>query len=666
MINEFSQELVLFTNNQMKPTRPGLLTIIFLGTAFFLMAQDVTQVFKWKVSSKKVSATEYELEFSTTPEKSWQLYAPNQDLSGVPSSTLSLDSSIKHTSLFKDSGVTKVMSSGLFPIPVKLYEQATSWKINIIFSGPAPAHLQGELTYAYGKNLEFYQENYKFSVPLEGGVEASSRILIPTLDLEHPVSSCGDNIVSQGLWGIFLLGLGAGLLSLLFPCIFPLIPMTVSFFTKKSMTRKKGIINACWYGFSIFLIFILLSLPFHIFNIQPELLNNISTNVPLNLLFFVVFIVFALSFFGYFEIVLPGSLATRADSRSGIGDLLGIFFMALTLVIVSFSCTGPILGTLLVSAFSSQNGAWQLTSGMAGFGIGLGLPFVLFALFPHWLQSIPKSGGWMNELKVVFGFIELAMAIKFLSQADLVKQWGFLKREIFVGSWVLIGIAILLYLGGLIKVGHTSRPKFTGTRIFFIALFSLVTLYLLPGITNTKYARLSWVSGFPPPVCYSVYQHPVNCEAGVKPLINDYEQALQLARKKGLPLLIDFTGWACVNCRRMEENVWVDEEVRDLMNQHFVVVSLYVDEKRKLPVTQRSDYKTTNGIIKSIVTVGDKWATFQFENFHAVSQPQYAILSTDEIALTKTKSYTPHPREFADWLKCGMNSFELHRSGKNK
>jgi thiol:disulfide interchange protein DsbD len=495
-------------------------------------------------------------------------------------------------------------------------------------------------------------------------VEASSRILIPAIDLQHPVSSCGDDVISQSIWGIFLVGVGAGLLSLLFPCIFPLIPMTVSFFTKKSNNRRKGVINASWYGFSIFMIFILLSLPFHLFNIQPEILNNISTNVPLNLTFFLVFILFAISFFGYFDIVLPSSLATKADSRSGLGNMLGIFFMALTLVIVSFSCTGPILGTLLVSAFSSQNGAWQLTAGMAGFGIGLGFPFVLFALFPHWLQSIPKSGGWMNELKVVFGFIELAMAVKFLSQADLVKQWGFLKREVFIGIWVLIGFAIVLYLIGLIRFSHDHKKKFTGIRIFFIVFFSVITLYLLPGVTNTRWARLGLISGFPPPVCYSVYRHPVNCETGVKPLENEYERALQMAKAQNKPILIDFTGWACVNCRRMEENVWVDEQVRSLMNNEFIVVSLYVDEKRKLPVTERIEYKAKNGTVKSIVTVGDKWATFQFENFHAVSQPQYAILSPDEIALTKTKTYTPSAREFADWLRCGLDAFRKKRSGK--
>ena len=370
---------------------------------------------------------------------------------------------------------------------------------------------------------------------------------------------------------------------------------------------------------------------------------------------------FSISFFGYFEITLPSSFANTADSKAGLGNILGIFFMALTLAIVSFSCTSGILGALLVGALSGSNGAWQLTMGMAGFGLGLGLPFVLFALFPRWLQSLPKSGGWMNELKAVFGFIELAMAFKFLSNADLVKQWHLLEREIFIGSWILIGLAIVLYLCGVIRFSGDSKPKFKPVRIFFIALFSMITLYLLPGITNTKWARLGWISGFPPPVCYSVYEHPINCEEGLEPLKNDYEKALQLAKEQNKPVLIDFTGWACVNCRRMEENVWTNDEVKNLMKNDFIVVSLYVDERRKLPVAERMDYTTSDSTLKSIVTVGDKWATFQAENFYAVSQPQYAIISPDEIALTKTKAYTPSAKQFSDWLKCGLDAYKKHQ-----
>ncbi|HLY68500.1 MAG TPA: cytochrome c biogenesis protein CcdA, partial [Puia sp.] len=492
-----------------------------------------------------------------------------------------------------------------------------------------------------------------------GGVRATARIKINSFDIDHPVNKCGDDTAQgKGLWKIFLLGLVGGFIALLTPCVFPLIPLTVSFFTKQSANNKKGAGNAMVYGFFIFLIYILLSIPFHLLDhLDPEILNNISTNIWLNLLFFVIFVVFAISFFGYFEITLPGSVTNAAGAKSGAGNLAGIFFMALTLAVVSFSCTGPILGSLLAGALSNNGGAVQLSFGMGGFGFGLALPFALFAMFPGWLHSLPKSGGWLNSVKVVLGFLELAMAIKFLSNADLVEQWGIIKRELFIGFWILAGLCILLYLLGKIKFPHDSPlNKFSRTRMAFIIVFAVFTIYLIPGITNTPLANLKLISGFPPPLCYSIYTNPVNCEKGVEPMKDDYETALRLAKKEHKPLLIDFTGWACVNCRRMEENVWTDPDVKQLMQNEFIVVSLYVDERKNLPAVEQHIFTTIDGSQKKIITVGDKWATFQSENFNAVSQPQYAIISTDEKALTKTKYYTPDAQEFAAWLKCGLEA----------
>ncbi|MGZ8544401.1 MAG: protein-disulfide reductase DsbD family protein, partial [Flavisolibacter sp.] len=390
---------------------------------------------------------------------------------------------------------------------------------------------------------------------------------------------------------------------------------------------------------------------------NPEILNNISTNMWVNLVFFAIFIVFALSFFGLYEITLPSNFANKADSKSGIGNIGGIFFMALTLAIVSFSCTGPILGSLLagVSSGGGSGSATLLSFGMAGFGVGLGLPFALFAMFPGWLQSLPKSGGWLNSVKVVLGFLELALAVKFLSNADLVEQWHVLKREIFIGIWVVIGLLTVLYLLGILRGRNTPKPKMTRMRWGFTALFALITLYLIPGLTNTTAANLKLISGFPPPLCYSIYEKPVNCIRNVQPL-HDYEEALQLSRQTNKPMLIDFTGWACVNCRRMEENVWTDPDVATLMKTEFIVVSLYVDERERLPVTQQFEFKASNGEMKKIITVGDKWTNFQLENFYKTSQPQYAIISPDEIALTKTKTYTPDPKEFEEWLRCGLEA----------
>ncbi len=651
----------------MKAVRGILLLLMAIcSTAGF--SQD--SAYQWRVTSNQIAPGRYEIIFTTTGNPSWELYAPNQVLGEVATTEVVLnDSAFKLEGPMREEGAAENISSSIFETSVGISRGPVTWKQVVQIKGTVPSFLQGSLLYTYGKGEEYYPSNQlNFSVPLEGGVVSQSRIRVNSIDVRNPVTPCGDDdATDKSMLSIFLLGFLGGLIALITPCVFPLIPLTVSFFTKKSGTRQKGLRNALLYGVSIFLIYALLSLPFHLLSqVNPEVLNNISTNVWLNLAFFVVFIFFALSFFGLYEIGLPGGFASRIDSKAGISDFWGIFFMALTLAIVSFSCTGPILGSLLAGALTNDNGAMQLTFGMSGFGLGLALPFALFALFPGWLQSIPKSGGWLNSVKVVLGFLELALAVKFLSNADLVKQWHLLEREVFIGIWVLIGIAIVLYLCSVIRFGHDSKPKFTATRIFFIVLFSAATLYLIPGLTNTKWARLTLISGFPPPLCYSVYEHPVNCESGVKPLENDYEKALQLARAQNKPVLIDFTGWACVNCRRMEENVWVDPEVKTLMQNEFVVVSLYVDERKKLPVSERTEYayldKNGDSTTKSIVTVGDKWSTFQLENFLAVAQPQYAIISSDETALTKTKAYTPDADEFAEWLRCGIEAYK--KTGK--
>ncbi|HYM93016.1 MAG TPA: thioredoxin family protein [Chitinophagaceae bacterium] len=638
-----------------------LLLLGLVITKISANAQDTATVYSWHVSAKKVADKKYELTFSANGADYWQLYAPNESPGGVKTTQLVFaDSSIHWQGEFSESGKTKSFVSHVFEkTTVKVYEGAAEWKTMIFIDSTVPAQLQGKLTYSYGKNDEFYTAEYFFSVLLEGGMASTTRILIPSIDIKNPLNNCGDEeTAGKSLWSIFILGLLGGFIGLLTPCVFPLIPLTVSFFTKKVHSEKSGPGNAVLYGFFIFLIYILLSVPFHIFNATPEVLNNISTNIWINLTFFIIFLFFAFSFFGYYEINLPGGLANKLDSKSGVGNWGGIFFMALTLAVVSFSCTGPILGSLLVGAISNNGGPMQLTFGMAGFGLGLALPFAIFAMFPKWLHSLPKSGGWLTTVKVVLGFLELAMAIKFLSNADLVEQWGFLKREIFIAVWVIIGICIVLYLLGIIKFPHDTRgQKISKARWVFIVLFFAMTIYLVPGLTNSKSANLKLISGFPPPMCYSIYKEPVNCKKGFEPL-RDYDQALTLAKKEHKPVLIDFTGWACVNCRRMEENVWTDPAVDSLMRTKFVVVSLYVDERRKLPLAQQLQYTTKKGDEKSIITVGDKWATFQYENFNKVSQPQYVIISTDEKALTKTKTYTRSPQNFADWLKCGLDAFE--------
>jgi cytochrome c biogenesis protein CcdA len=616
----------------------------------------------WKFESKKIDTNRYELVFSLPDVAGWQLYAPNQNLEGITTTELKFpDSSIiqedSFTLLTKPSLVTSAIFTGT---TVNVFDKAASWKTVIrINNDTIPSKLSGQLYYTYGKNDEFYPATIQpFTVKLEGGLESTVRVKIASIDPNNPVNPCGDDgTEDKSILTIFFLGLLGGLIALLTPCVFPMIPVTVTFFTKKSQDKKQGVFNAVLYGLFIFLIYILITVPFHIANnaISPEIFNNISTNVWLNLAFFAVFIIFALSFFGLFEIGLPSGFANKMDSKSGLGNIGGIFFMAATLAIVSFSCTGPILGTLLVGV--AEQGAWPLTAGAAGFGLALGLPFALFAMFPQWLQSLPKSGGWMTDVKVILGFLEVALAIKFLSNADLVKQWGVLKREIFIGLWALVGILIVLYLLGKLRFAHSSPvKKFSVGRIVFLLLFTAMTVYLLPGITNTKYANLKLISGFPPPLCYSIYENPINCKRGFRPLENEYDAALAKAKKENKPVLIDFTGWACVNCRKMEESIWPDPLVDSLMKHEFVVVSLYVDEQRNLPLADQTTVKLSNGTDKAIISVGDKWATFQTENFGATSQPQYAIISADERALTKTKYYTPDAEEFAEWLQCGLDA----------
>ena len=638
-----------------------LLLILIIPFAVFSQDSSTTAVFNWTVKANKLSDKKYELLFSSTGGAGTQLFAPSQDLDGTASVELIFNDSSIQLESFVATGNTKTITSPLFNNKQLIVSEGNAnWKAVVEFKNAVPAQLLGKLSVFFNRGEEFSPDlPFAFSTVLEGGVASGIRIKSAAIDIKNPVNNCGDEgTQNKSILAIFLLGFLGGLIALVTPCVFPMIPVTVTFFTKKSQTRSKGISNAIFYGLFIFLIYVAITIPFHIASktISPEIFNNISTNVWLNLIFFAVFVLFALSFFGLFEIVLPSSIANKADAKSGLGNVAGIFFMAGTLAIVSFSCTGPLLGTLLANV--ANEGPWPLTAGAAGFGLALGLPFALFAMFPNWLQSLPKSGGWMTDVKVVLGFVELALAVKFLANADNVEQWGLIKREIFVGLWIVIGAMIVLYLMGWLKIGHGSPvKKFSKVRIAFIVLFAATTLYLIPGITNTRAASLGLMSGFPPPLSYSIYKHHVLITEGIKPLHNEYEKALAQAKAEHKPLLIDFTGWACVNCRRMEEKVWTNKEVDSLMRTKFVVVSLYVDEKTKLPATEQTVYKTSSGNNKPILSVGDKWATFQTENFNATSQPQYAIINADEIALTKTKFYTPEPTEFANWLKCGLDAF---------
>ena len=637
------------------------LFIIFNVLTYSSSAQD-SSVVKWKLRIQKIQENEYELTATATVPTGKIIYLSAPVETGIESFTTTFsDSSIELLSFIPEKGHHSFKDPLFDGVEVQIAENNFVGKQRIRINGIIPAFLRGKLVYSIGGSNEFFPgETYEFELPLEGGKSNASRIKIQTIDVHKPLSQCGDTgTQGKGWMTIFLLGLFGGFIALITPCVFPLIPLTVSFFTKKSGTHRQAIGRASLYGFFILLIYILLSIPFHLLDqTNPEILNTISTNIWLNLIFFIIFVVFAFSFFGYFEITLPGTLASGSDSKSSMTSISGIFFMALTLAIVSFSCTGPILGSLLVGALTKEGGAWQLTAGMAGFGVGLALPFALFAMFPQWLQSLPKSGGWLNTIKVVLGFLELAFALKFLIQVDQSMQWAIIKREIIFALWVIIGLAIVLYLLGFIRFPHDDLKLVrTKTRIIFACLFAAITLLLVPGITNTKMANISWVSGVAPTFENSIYKHHVLLENRIKPM-QDYDEALRVAREQKKPLLIDFTGWNCANCIKMEENVWRNDKVAELMKEKFVVVSLYVDDRKVLPADRQQTYTTRSGQKKKILTVGDQWATFQSENFEAVAQPQYAIINGDEILLTRTKSYTPDAQEFKTWLECGLKAFE--------
>jgi len=465
-------------------------------------------------------------------------------------------------------------------------------------------------------------------------------------------------------WLIFFGTLIAGLLVTFTPCVFPMIPMTISFFIKQNENKSKGKFNALFYGFCIVAIYVLISLPFHLFeSLNPNIFNSISTNVWLNLAFFLIFAIFAISFLGAFEINIPNSWASKADNASNSGGLVGVFFMALTLIIVSFSCTGPALGLVLGSVLSTDGGATILTIAMLGFGLGLAFPFVLFALFPNWLTNLPKSGGWLNTVKVVFGFIELALAFKFLSNADLVMQLHWLERETFIAIWITIFGVLGLYLLGKIKTPHDDDESRISVGRLLLGIASLwFMIYLIPGLWG---APLKIISGFPPPMEYSESPYGVGRIGGgavghssdvpdgghVLPngilAFNDYDKGLAFAKKENKPVLIDFTGHACVNCRKTS--------ILNKLTNDVVLISLYVDDRRKLA---ENDWYVSEITGKRVRTIGDKWSEFQTIRYNANAQPYYVLMNLDEKNLNTPVGYMPDAVEYEAWLTDGIGKFK--------
>ncbi len=639
---------------------------------------NIFEPVKWSSKVNDLGDDLYEIEYIAKLDKGWHIYS--QTLDGEDGPVATLFSFKDQKSNYELQGKTiesksKEVFEEAFEMKVRYFEDKAVFKQKVKVLNKNLKTITSEVEFMVCDDERCLPpEAHEFTTALDGSAEVTFNTT--TLDTKSMVNSKALNLNIKGKdkyqqeevkeksnISIFFLGFLGGLIALLTPCVFPMIPLTVSFFTKSASNTQKGLANSVMYGVFIFLIYFLLSLPFHVLDsLDPEILNNISTNVTLNIIFFVIFIAFAFSFFGYFELTLPHSWSAALDSKANsIGGLIGVFFMALTLAIVSFSCTGPILGTLLGSSLTNDGGATQLTLGMSGFGLALALPFTLFAMFPKWLNALPKSGGWLNTVKVVLGFIEIALALKFLSNADLVKHWGLLKREVFIGLWIIIGIGLILYLLGKIKFPHDGPfKKPTKWRWSFIFLVFAFVVYLIPGLTNTKHANLKLLSGFPPPLPYSIYEKDSECPLGLN-CYKDLDEGIAAAKAENKPIMLDFTGWACVNCRKMEEQVWSKDRIFQVLNDDYIIISLYVDDRKKLPKEAQFQFIKQNGSLKNIKTIGDKWATLQTVNFQNNSQPFYALLNHNMELLNHTTAYTPLAGEYLNWLEKGVENFEKQK-----
>jgi thiol:disulfide interchange protein DsbD len=650
------------------------LLLISLLYSLFTTAQTADNPIVWESSINQISETEYDVIFTAKLLQEWHLYSQeNPEGASQPLEII----------IPEDQNGYKLVGKATESQTAKEYSEV--WEKEEIFFADTAIITQRLLV--TDKNtasvtLEIYGQVCKqaciqieesFSFSLHGKKLKQEIVILDDksntlterlqLDLKNTAfletATKTDAVSGSSLFNIFLLGFVGGLLALLTPCVFPMIPLTVSFFTKQSQSKSKGIFNAILYGVFIVIIYMLLSVPFHLIDgLDPSILNTISTNIWLNIFFFVILVFFSLSFFGFYEITLPSSWGTKMDAASDVGGVVGIFFMALTLAIVSFSCTGPILGSLLAGSLGTVgNPAFQLSAGMTGFGLALALPFALFALFPNLLNALPKSGGWLNTTKVVLGFLELAFAFKFLSNSDLVGHWDLLKREVFIGLWIVIFFGLALYLFGKIKFPHDAvLKKISFFRVSFGVLVFAFVIYLIPGTFKNPTWNLNALSGFPPPQFYSIYEQASDCPLGLD-CYKDFDEGLQAAKDANKPILLDFTGWACVNCRKMEENVWSDPAIYNLLKEEYILISLYVDDNEKeLPKAAQFDFKKANGKIKKIKTYGDKWSTFQILNFKNASQPYYILMNANLEILNSPQQYTTI-ETYKNWLEKGIENF---------
>jgi len=681
------------------------LLLAFVSTTS--MQSQILDPVKWSTSVKKISETEYDLVAKATIDNNWHLYSQEVPEDGPLPTVFTFEESSAYKSLgeVKESkGVTE--HDPVFDMVITFFSNTATFTKRIALTGSEGTTIKGEVEFMVCDDTRCLPPNYvdlifKIPAPAKGSstgvvpinTDNSENTEVSTENTEDGIaadtgktevvkdgsqsSESSQAAVDQtkkqenrGLWTIFLVAFLFGFTALLTPCIFPMIPMTVSFFTKQSKSRAAGIKNAIIYGLAIIVIYVLLGAVVTWF-FGADALNALSTNVWFNFAFFLLLVIFALSFLGAFEIMLPNSWANKVDKQADRGGLIGIFFMALALAIVSFSCTGPIIGTLLVEA-ASKGGIAPFV-GMFGFSLALAMPFALFAAFPGWMNSLPKSGGWLNTVKVFLGFLELALAFKFLSNADLVLQLHWLEREVFLAIWIAVFGALTLYLFGKFKLPHDSPLSHLSVgRLSLGLIVGAFTIYLIPGLWG---APLKLISGFPPPMQYSespygvgftkmssggstnTAEFPEGAHLGPHDILafHDYETGLAYAKKVGKPVLVDFTGHACVNCRKMEERVWSEPKILKLLNQDIVLISLYVDDKRPLPDGEEYISEISG---KKLKYIGQKWSEFQILRYKANAQPFYVLMDHNEENLIDPVGYTPDIEDYYTWLQKGTAAFE--------
>lgn len=669
---------------------------LLLLVAMFCNAQMADPV-KFKSHLKTGSTAEAEIVFDGKIAHGWHVYSTNLGSDGPIEASFHVDKKdgVELVGKLTPRGHEISMMDNMFGMKLRFFENSVQFVQKVKFTKPTytikayleygacndemcmpptqvNAHFSGKSPAIDGKAAADEKSADDVAETLKAGGLDSSMVKAGAVDSVAIADSAAapqlDNAEVQKLWTpvikelakfdkpvsnsllyIFLAGLVGGFLALFTPCVWPIIPMTVSFFLKRNKDRKKAIREAITYGVSIVVIYVALGLIVSLL-FGASALNALSTNAIFNILFCLLLVVFAASFFGAFEITLPSSWSNKIDQKSDeTSGVLSIFLMAFTLSLVSFSCTGPIIGFLLV-AVASEGSIVAPTIGMLGFAVALAIPFALFAMFPTLLKSAPKSGGWMNVLKVVLGFIELAFALKFLSVADLAYGWHILDRETFLALWIAIFSLLGLYLLGIFNFPHDDENRRTNVPQFFLALGSLAfAFYMIPGLWG---APLKAVSAFAPPMNtqdFNLYKNEVH------PRFKDFEAGMAAARLEGKPVMIDFTGFGCVNCRKMEAAVWTDAKVADMLNNKYVLISLYVDDKTPLP--EQITVTDTDGTQRTLRTVGDKWSYLQRHKFGSNTQPMYILLDNEGKPLTGSRSYDEDINEYMNFLKVGLDNY---------